>query len=161
MVNIRKHVEAVIGVVICVGSLSCSGGGAPGTTTAGQKPVEIATPKANFSLPCDGGTFSRVRLKNTKARTFEPDSFSGRSCTLTDKAEGVIWVATGEGHALQDAEKKLSFRDDQGRQFGHTCWTSSGMINGITQTELILFGPADSRKITVSCGTASADADIQ
>ena len=116
--------------------------------------------KASSSLTCDGGTFSQFRLKNVMVRSYE-DRFRGQTCTLTAEAEGVIWVATGEGHALQDAEKRLVFKDDQGRQFGHTCWTSSGTINGVAQTEIILFGPSDSKGITVCCGDACADVQIE
>lgn len=129
-------------------------------SSAEQNP-ESVPPKATSALICEGGTFSKFRLKNVKARSYEPDRFSRQSCTLTAKAEGVIWVGTGEGHALQDAGKKLVFKDDQGRQFGHTCWTRSGTINGVTQTEVILFGPADSKKVSVCCGQGCADAEIQ
>ena len=154
-------IRVVAGVLICSGSLACSGGGTPGTTASPPESIAATPRKASLPLACEGGSFSRFRLKNTRARTYEPDTFSGRSCELTDKAEGVIWVATGEGHALEDAEKKLLFRDDQGRQLGHTCWTSSGTINGVAQTELILFGPPDSRQATVCCGNTCGDVEVQ
>lgn len=154
-----SSIRAVAAALACAG-IACSGEKKP-EATAGQRAVAVATPRANLSLACAGGTFSKFRLKNTKARSYEPDSFSGQRCTLTDKADGVIWVATGEGHALQDAEKKLSFKDERGRPLEHTCWTSSGTISGVTHTQLILFGPADSRSIAVCCGAACADAQIE
>lgn len=153
-------IRPVIGVLMCVGSLSCSGGTKPDTRPGLQAAVAVATPKRHVSLACGGGSFSKFRLKNTNARTYTAP-FSGSICTLTDKADGVIWVATGEGYGLQDADKNLSFKDEQGRQLGHTCWTSSGTINDVTQTELILFGPPDSKKITACCGDSCADAEVQ
>ena len=132
------------------------------TGLSGEPAAQPAAPATTTAtLTCDGGAFSRFRLKNVKSRSYEPDSFSGQRCTLTKKAEGVIWVATGEGHALSDAGKKLSFKDDLGRQFGHTCWTRSGTINDVTQTEVILFGPQDSKVITVCCGQSCMNAQVQ
>ena len=110
---------------------------------------------AGQPLSCDGGSFSVFRLSNMKNRSYTPGTFT---CQLTDDTEGVIWVAVGEGYALADAEEKLVFTDENGREFGHTCWTTMGTINGVVQTELILFGPADSQKITVCCQGTCADA---
>jgi hypothetical protein len=139
-----------------VGLFVCAGVAAASDAARAQGPA-----KDNATLACEGGAFSKFRLKNTKGRSYQPDSFSGRRCELTDKAEGVIWVATGEGHALQGADKKLVFKDERGRQFGHTCWTSSGTINDVTQTEIILFGPQDSKTITVCCGERCANARLE
>ena len=133
----------------------------PGSQSRPDLHVPTTTP-GPVTLACDGGTFSVFRLKNTGARTYEPGGFAaGRSCMLTDEAEGVIWVATGEGHALDSAEQKLTFKDDQGRLLGHTCWTSSGTINDVTQTELILFGAADIKSVQVCCESACVYAIIE
>jgi hypothetical protein len=115
--------------------------------------------EAAFSLTCDSGTFSTFRVKNTKERTYRDES--GDMCSLTDSAEGVIWIATGEGFALQNAEKKLSFTDERGRKFDQACWTRSGAINDTAFTELILVGPADSKEIKVCCGGSCADAQLE
>jgi hypothetical protein len=112
---------------------------------------------ASGPLSCDGGTFSIFRLSNLKNRSYTGDTFT---CQLADDTEGVIWVAVGEGFALADAEKKLVFKDEKGREFGHTCWTTTGEWNGVVQTEVILFGPEDSRKITVCCQGSCADAQV-
>ena len=122
--------------------------------------VAPSPPKPGVSLACEGGTFSRVRLKNIKERTYR--DLSGSVCSLSDKAEGVIWVAKGEGLALPDAEaKKLSFTDDRGRAFSQTCWTRSGGINGINFTELILVGPPDSKGIKACCGGSCTDVQVE
>lgn len=153
-----SSIRAVTGVLICALGFACSGGTRPGTAAGVQAAVAVAEPKLPASLTCDGGTFAKIRLKNTNARSY---TASGSTCTLTDQAKGVIWVATGEGYAFAGADKKLLFKDDQGRQFGHTCWVSSGTIDGVLQTSLVLFGPADSRSITACCGEACAETEVQ
>jgi len=162
----RHSLLATLGLVLFCGTIVACSGEATSDATAGKEavgePEAVASAKVSLSLNCDGGTFSKVRLRNTRSRSYEPEGFAaGRRCELTDEAAGVIWVATGEGLALQDAEQKLVFKDDQGRQFGHTCWTTSGTINGVTQTEVILFGPEDSRRITVCCGDNCASAEVE
>jgi hypothetical protein len=157
---------AILGLILVCGAIAACSGEATTDATAdreGGPKAEVAEGAGvSLSLSCDGGTFSKVRLKNTRSRSYEPEGFAaGRRCELTDQAAGVIWVATGDGYALQDAEQKLTFKDDQGRQFGHTCWTSSGTINGVTQTEVILFGPEDSRRISVCCGDNCASAEVE
>jgi len=164
----RHSLLAILGPVLFCGAMAACSGEATTDATASKQAVRepkaeaVATAKVSPSLNCDGGTFSKVRLRNTRSRSYEPEGFAaGRRCELTDQVAGVIWVATGEGLALQDAEQKLVFKDDQGRQLGHTCWTTSGTINGVTQTEVILFGPEDSRRITVCCGESCAGAEIE
>lgn len=115
---------------------------------------------SNTSLTCKGGTFSEFRLNNTMARRYE-DNLSGSICTLSEQSEGVIWIATGEGHALKDAGEILKFTDDQGRQFEPVCWTKSGTIGGVTQTEIFLAGPADSKAITVCYEDTCMDAQLK
>ncbi|MDP1624751.1 MAG: hypothetical protein Q8L64_03170 [bacterium] len=112
---------------------------------------------ASNSLTCDGGTFSQFRLKNINQRSY---TSMGQTCTLTPQADGVIWVASGEGYAMSNAGDRLVFKDEQGREFGHVCWVNAGKIAGATQTELLLFGPADSQSISVCCDDNCADAVI-
>lgn len=108
-------------------------------------------------LTCDGGTFSEFRLTNVNERSYTD---RGQTCRLTPLADGVIWVASGDGYAMADAGDRLVFKDDQGRLFGSTCWVSSGTINGVTKTELILFGPSDSKHISVCCDEVCVDTVI-
>jgi hypothetical protein len=164
----RRSLLAILVLILFCGAMVACSGEATTDATASKEAVgepkaeAVASAKVSPSLNCDGGTFSKVRLRNTRSRSYEPGGFAaGQRCELTDQAAGVIWVVTGEGLALADAEKKLVFKDDQGRQFGHTCWTTSGTINGVTQTEAILFGPEDSRRITVCCGESCAGAEIE
>lgn len=163
-----RSLLAILGLILVCGAIAACSGEATTDATAGKEAAgepraEVAAGAGvSLSLNCDGGMFSKIRLRNTRSRSYEPEGFAaGRRCELTDQAAGVIWVATGDGFALQDAEQKLVFKDDQGRQFGHTCWTTSGTINGVTQTEVILFGPEDSRRITVCCGDNCASAEIE
>lgn len=163
-----RSLLATLGPMLVCGAIAaCSGepttDATAGKEVAGEPKVEVAAGAGvSLSLNCDGGMFSKVRLRNTRSRSYEPEGFAaGRRCELTDQAAGVLWVATGEGLALEDAEQKLVFKDDQGRQFGHTCWTTSGTINGVTRTEVILFGPEDSRRITVCCGDNCASAEVE
>jgi hypothetical protein len=133
--------------------------GAFGAAAAQSTALAPSPPMPSLSLACEGGTFSRVRLKNIKERTYRDSS---SVCTLSAKAEGVIWVAKGEGLALPDAQaKKLSFTDDRGRPFSQTCWTQSGGINGVTFTELILVGPGDSKGIKACCGGSCTDVQME
>jgi hypothetical protein len=146
-------------VAVSAASLCAWAAEKPGAAQTQSTAVPVAAPETAFSLVCDGGTFSTFRLKNTKERTYR--SPSGDRCSLADDAEGVIWVARGEGFALQDAEKKLSFTDERDRKYDHTCWTRSGAINGVTFTELILAGPADSKGVKVCCGSSCADVQLE
>jgi hypothetical protein len=133
----------------------------PRTETGSQTSAATARPAAPAPLACDGGSFTKFRLKNTKSRSYDAGAPSFNRCDLAKAASGVIWVAQGEGHSLAEAEKKLSFKDDQARTLEHTCWTSSGTINGVARTELILFGPADSRTVTVCCGAVCSEALVE
>jgi hypothetical protein len=112
---------------------------------------------AGDSLTCDGGTFSQFRLKNINQRNY---TSMGQTCTLAPQADGVIWIARGEGYAMSNAGDRLVFKDGQGREFGHVCWVNAGTIAGVTQTELLLFGPADSKSISVCCDDNCVDAVI-
>jgi len=152
--------RALTVTAVCLGVLSCS----QGTRQQGaatQAPAAVVTPQASVSLACDGGRFSRFRLKNTKSRSYSAGLPSTNRCDLTDKAEGVVWVATGDGLELAGADKKLTFKDEQGRELRYTCWTSSGTINDVAQTELLLYGPADAARVTVCCGAACAEAAVE
>ena len=85
-------------VRVCVVSVFASVIAAFGAARTQSGTAVTADPKAGLSLPCEGGECSRVRLKNIKERTYR--SLDGDVCSLSDKAERVIWVARGEGLAL-------------------------------------------------------------
>ena len=137
----KTYIWVIFVVIMVIASVGCSNNSA-------------AQPKP---LACGSGTFSEFSLTNTNERSY---SSMGQTCKLSSQAEGVIWIASGAGHAMSDAGEKLVFKDEQGRLFTSTCWVQSGTMQGVTKTELVLFGPSDSQRISVCCGDTCVNAVI-
>ncbi len=109
--------------------------------------------RRTVSLKSDGKEITAIVLENTHARSFR-DSSSGSDCSLTEKAEGVIWRVTCEGKGVPASS--ILLRDERGRTFQPTCWSRQGTINGVAKTDFIAAGPDDSKAVTVTFGEATA-----
>jgi hypothetical protein len=125
--------------------------------TFGMEDIGWLSP-AGDSLTCDGGTFSQFRLKNINQRNY---TSMGQTCTLAPQADGVIWIARGEGYAMSNAGDRLVFKDGQGREFGHVCWVNAGTIAGVTHNGNSFFlVPQTARVSAFAVMTTASDAVI-
>jgi hypothetical protein len=106
-------------------------------------------------------TITAVRIRNTASQSYTAPG-TNQVCDVRDSGQLVIWSVVAEGANMQGDGIALS--DERNRKFQYVCWsvywTGVKARSPAGDSWMLFAGPTDSKRITVTFGTASAEIDV-